>query len=197
MNRTIEFFLDVASPATYLAWTQIRALAERAGARVRYRPFLLGGVFKATGNTAPITVPAKGANLHRDLERYAEHYGVPFRRNPHFPMNSVMAMRVAVACTDEAELLRYLQAAFQAAWVDGRNIADEAVMCELLSEAGLDAAGLMARIHTPEVKLGLIQATEEAVQRGAFGAPSFFVGDELFFGQDRLPMVEKYARAAA
>jgi 2-hydroxychromene-2-carboxylate isomerase len=196
MSKTIEFFLDVGSPTTYLAWTQMPGLVQRTGAKVVNRPFLLGGVFKATGNASPISVPAKGAFMMRDMQRHAQLFGVPLRMNPHFPMNTLATMRAAVACADAAELQRYLAAVFKAMWVDGQNTADEAVLRATLTAAGLDAEALLARSQLPEVKQALIQNTEEAVRRGAFGAPTFFVGDELFFGQDRLAMVERCVMGA-
>jgi 2-hydroxychromene-2-carboxylate isomerase len=196
MTKTIEFFLDVGSPTTYLAWTQMPAVAQRTGALVINKPFLLGGVFKATGNASPITVPAKGAFVLRDIQRHAQEYGVPFRLNSHFPMNTLMAMRCAAACQSAAELQRYLDLVFRAMWEQGQNIADEAVLRAVLVAGGLDADALLARSQLPEVKQALIQNTEEAVRRGAFGAPTFFVGDELFFGQDRLAMVERCVMAA-
>lgn len=193
MSDKIELFLDIGSPTAYLAFTQAPGLAQRTGKPVVLRPFLLGGVFKATGNSPPMTVPAKGRNLMRDIERYAQHYGVPFRMNPHFPINTVSVMRGAAACAPGDELQRYLAALFQATWVDGLNVGDEAVLRQVLAHAGFNAEEWLARTQAAEVKQALIATTNEAVQRGAFGAPSWFVGDELFFGHDRLAMVEKYA----
>lgn len=194
MPTPIEFFLDVGSPTTYLAWTQMPGLAARTGATVTYRPMLLGGVFKATGNASPVEVPAKGANMMRDIERWAEHYGVPYRANPHFPINTLTLMRGAAAFPPGAGLERYLDAIFAALWEHALNLADPAVLREVLTAAGFDADEIFARVQTPEVKQTLVATTEEAVRRGVFGAPTFFVGDEMFFGQDRLAMVEKYAR---
>jgi 2-hydroxychromene-2-carboxylate isomerase len=194
MPKTIEFFLDVGSPTTYLAWTQMPGVVQRSGVPVIYKPFLLGGVFKATGNASPITVPAKGAFVLRDIERHAKQFAVPFKPNSHFPMNTLMAMRCAVACAAGEQMQTYLDLVFKAMWVNGQNIADEAVLRSVLTAGGMDADAVLARSQLPEVKQLLIQNTEEAVKRGAFGAPTFFVGDELFFGQDRLAMVEQYAK---
>jgi 2-hydroxychromene-2-carboxylate isomerase len=192
--KTIEFFLDVGSPTTYLAWTQMPGVVARSGAALVLRPFLLGGVFKATGNASPITVPAKGAFVLRDIQRHAQQFGVPFKLNSHFPMNTLMAQRCAVGCTAGAHMQAYFDLVFTAMWVNGQNIADEAVLRSVLTTGGMDAEAVLARSQLPEVKQQLIQNTEEAVKRGAFGAPTFFVGDELFFGQDRLAMVEQYVR---
>lgn len=193
MPATIEFFFDVGSPTTYLAWTQLPGLVARTGAAIRYRPMLLGGVFKATGNASPVEIPAKGANMMRDIARYAEHYGVAFRANPYFPINTLTLMRGAASCVSDAELERYLGAIFPALWAEGENLGDPATVHRVLTAAGIDADAIFARVQTAEVKQALVATTEEAVRHGVFGAPSFFIGDELFFGQDRLPMVEKYA----
>jgi 2-hydroxychromene-2-carboxylate isomerase len=196
VKKKIEFFLDVGSPTTYLAWKQMPGVAARSGADVVLRPFLLGGVFKATGNASPITVPAKGAFVLRDIQRHAQQLGLPFKLNPHFPMNTLMAMRCAVGCASGAEMQRYFDLVFDAVWEQGKNIAEEAELRSVLIQGGMDADLVLSRAQRPEVKQALIQNTEEAVKRGAFGAPTFFVDDELFFGQDRLLMVEQYARAA-
>ncbi|AHL76482.1 DSBA oxidoreductase [Stutzerimonas stutzeri] len=192
MNKTVEFFFDLGSPAAYLAWTQLPALCERAGAELRYRPMLLGGVFQATGNSSPATVPAKGRYMTTDLLRHARRYDVPFAFNPHFPINTLALMRGAVGyqLQQSEEFLRYLNALFKALWVDQRNLGDEAVLAAVLTEAGLDAEQFRAVITDDRVKHALKANTEEAVQRGVFGAPTFFVGDEMFFGQDRLGFVE-------
>ena len=196
MNKTLEFFFDLGSPAAFLAWTQLPALCERTGARLRYRPMLLGGVFQATGNASPATVPAKGRYMMMDLLRHARRYSVPFAFNPHFPINTLVLMRGAVGYQlhSEHELLRYLDAMFTAIWVDQRNLADEQVLTEVLVAAGLDAEQFRALVTEDSVKNVLKANTEEAVQRGVFGAPTFFVDDEMFFGQDRLGFVEDALR---
>lgn len=196
MNKTLEFFFDLGSPAAFLAWTQLPALCERTGARLRYRPMLLGGVFQATGNASPATVPAKGRYMMMDLLRHARRYAVPFAFNPHFPINTLVLMRGAVGYQlhSEHELLRYLDAMFTAIWIDQRNLADEQVLTEVLVAAGLDAEQLRALVTEDSVKNVLKANTEEAVQRGVFGAPTFFVDDEMFFGQDRLGFVEDALR---
>jgi 2-hydroxychromene-2-carboxylate isomerase len=195
VKKTIEFFLDVGSPTTYLAWKQMPGVVVRSGAELVLRPFLLGGVFKATGNTSPVAVPAKGAFVLRDIQRHAQQMSLPFKMNPHFPMNTLLAMRCATGCAAGAQMQRFFDLVFTAMWEQGKNIADEAELRSVLSEGGMDADAVMGRAQLPEVKQALINNTEEAVKRGAFGAPTFLVGDELFFGQDRLAMVEQYARA--
>ena len=195
--RAIEFFFDYGSPASYLAYTQMPAIAERTGATIIYRPMLLGGVFKATGNRSPIEIPPKGAWMMGDLARFAKRYGVPYARNPHFPLNTLNLMRGAIAAENEGRLIPYSDAIFRAVWADQRNMEDPIVIAAVLREAGFDPAAMMAAIGTAQVKDGLRANTEEAVARGVFGAPTFFVGKELFFGQDRLDFVEEEARKAA
>jgi len=195
--REIEFFFDYGSPASYLAYTQMPRIAQRTGAEIVYRPFLLGGVFKATGNRSPIEIPPKGAWMMGDLARFAKRYGVPYVRNPHFPINTLNLMRGAIAAENEGRLIPYSDAIFRAVWADQRNMEDPIVIAAVLREAGFDPAAMMAAIGTAQVKDRLRANTEEAVSRGVFGAPTFFVGKELFFGQDRLDFVEEEARKAA
>ena len=193
MTREVEFFFDVGSPASYLAYTQLPRICEETGATLIYRPMLLGGVFQATGNASPAAIPAKGRYMFGDLERHARRYPVPFKRNPYFPINTLLLMRGATAMQlRHAERFHtYLGAVFRAIWVDERDMNDASVVAGVLHEAGLDAAMAMAEITDPEVKAALKSTTEEAVARGVFGAPSFFIGDTMFFGQDRLEFVRE------
>lgn len=190
MNKQVEFYFDVGSPASYLAWTQIARLAERHGAEVVYQPMLLGGVFKATGNASPASVPAKGRYTRIDFERFARRYQVPFAQNPFFPINTMQLMRGAVALLDDDQFRPYVDAVFRAIWVEGQNMGDPDVVARVLGGQGFDVAGLLQQINDPAVKERLRQITERAIERGVFGAPTFFVGDEMFFGQDRLDFVE-------
>ena len=195
--RAIEFFFDYGSPASYLAYTQMPAIAQRTGATIIYRPMLLGGVFKATGNRSPVEIAAKGVWMMADLQRYARRYGVPYVRNPHFPINTLNLMRGAIAAENAGRLVPYSDAIYRAIWADQRNMEDPIVIAGVLREAGFDPTAMMAAIGTAEVKDRLRANTEEAVARGVFGAPTCFVGTELFFGQDRLEFVEEEARKAA
>lgn len=191
MPRSIECFFDVGSPASYLAWTQLHTL----GAPVTLRPMLLGGVFKATGNASPVTVPAKGRWMIADLQRWAARHGVPFRMNPHFPINTLTLMRGATAMQRQgaAELDRYLAAVLPAMWAEARNLGDPAELGAVLAQAGIDGPAFEAAVADPGVKAALVATTEQAVARGVFGAPTFFVGDEMHFGQDRLDFVREAA----
>ena len=190
MTKTVEFFYDFGSPTVYLAATQLPAIAATVGATIDWRPMLLGGVFKSTGNQSPVVVPAKAAYMNNDLERFAKRYGVPFRFNPHFPINTLALMRGAVAYQDDVVASStYRDAIFMAIWVEARNLNEPDVIGQVLSDAGLDPAELMNRIGHQTVKDQLIANTAEAVNRGVFGAPTFFVGERMFFGQDRLDFV--------
>ena len=192
-DKTVEFFFDFGSPASYLAWTQLPAICWAAGATLVYRPMLLGGVFQATGNASPITVPAKGKYMLTDLARFAQRYGVPMRFNPHFPINTLALMRAAVGLQqrEPARFEEFVAATFRAMWVDGRNMADAATVGEVLAQAGFDAQAVLALSGDATVKDALKASTEEAVRRGAFGAPTMFVGSQMFFGQDRLDFVRE------
>lgn len=190
MSTEIEFFFDIASPYTYLAATQMDAIHERTGVPVRWRPFLLGGVYQSTGNKPPmIATPAKGPFMLADLTRWAKRYRVPFVFEPSlFPLNSLGVMRAITACPEEhrAQAAKKL---FHAYWGEGRNPNSPDVLTECL---GADAT---ARASEQRVKDELRATTDEAARRGAFGAPTIFVGSEMFFGNDRLDFVEEAARA--
>ncbi len=199
MSKTVEFFFDVGSPASYLAWTQLPALCATAGATLVYRPMLLGGVFQATGNSSPVTVPAKGRHMLIDLQRCAQRFGVPLKHNPHFPINTLTLMR-AIAGVQWRMPERFsdlLRAVFTAIWVDERNLNDPTVAAQVLTESGFNPAQIVALAGEGEVKGGLRASTEEAVARGVFGAPTMFVGDQMFFGQDRLHFVRDALAARA
>jgi 2-hydroxychromene-2-carboxylate isomerase len=193
VNKTVEFFFDVGSPATYIAWSRMAKIAQAAGARLEYRPMLLGGVFQATGNQSPMNVPAKSRYMKDDLARFAQRHGVPYQHNPHFPINTLTLMRGAIGLQmrDEARMLPYVAAINRAIWVDGKNMNDPAVVAGVLQAAGFDPQALVALAADPQVKERLKEATQEAVERGVFGAPTFFVDGQMYWGQDRLDFVEE------
>ncbi|MDP2329311.1 MAG: 2-hydroxychromene-2-carboxylate isomerase [Reyranella sp.] len=190
MTRTLEFYYDYGSPYSYLADTQVEAIAKRAGATLVRKPMLLGGVFKATGNASPMTVAQKSTWSAFDMPMWALHYGVPFQRNPFFPVNTLALMRGAAAAQIDGLFERYHPAIYRAMWVDGRNLNDMAEVASVLTAAGLDATKFGSRLQDQDVKDRLKATTDEAVARGVFGAPTSFVGDMMFFGNDRLPFVE-------
>jgi 2-hydroxychromene-2-carboxylate isomerase len=190
MARTLEFYFDYGSPYSYLADTQVEAIARRAGATLERRPMLLGGVFKATGNHSPAELPQKSAWSAFDMPLWARHYGVPFQRNPFFPVNTLMLMRGAAAAQMDGTFERYHPAVFKAMWVDGRNLNDLKEVAAVLAAAGLDPQTFGNRIQEQDVKDRLKTTTDKAVARGVFGAPTCFVDGKMFFGNDRLPFVE-------
>jgi len=190
MARTLEFYFDYGSPYSYLADTQVEAIAQRAGATLQRKPMLLGGVFKATGNASPMTVALKSKWSAFDMPLWARHYGVPFLRNPFFPVNTLALMRGAAAAQVDGLFERYHPAIYKAMWVDGRNLNDINEIAAVLAAAGLDATKFGKRIQDQDVKDRLKTTTDEAVARGVFGAPTCFVDNMMFFGNDRLPFVE-------
>ena len=190
MGGTLEFYFDYGSPYSYLADTQVEAIARRTGSTLVRKPMLLGGVFKATGNHSPIEIPAKSKWSAFDMPMWAHHYGVPFNRNPHFPVNTLALMRGAAAAQIDGVFERYHPAMFKAMWVDGRNLNDIKEVAAVLTAAGLDAQKFGNRIQEQDVKDRLKSTTDDAVARGVFGAPTMFVDDKMFFGNDRLPFVE-------
>ncbi|MNO71562.1 2-hydroxychromene-2-carboxylate isomerase [compost metagenome] len=191
MSKIVEFYFDLGSPATYLAYTQLPKICEQTDSQLIYVPILLGGVFKATGNASPATIPAKGRYMFIDLDRYANRYGVPLKINPHFPINTLVLMRAVtgVQLRQPERFAAFIDCLFKALWIDGRNLNDPATVGAVLSENGFDPEEILALSADEEVKNALKETTEKAVQRGVFGAPSMFVGDQLFFGQDRLDFV--------
>ncbi|AKS05413.1 2-hydroxychromene-2-carboxylate isomerase [Pseudomonas trivialis] len=193
MSKTLEFFFDLGSPATYLAYTQLPALCAATGAQLVYQPMLLGGVFKATGNASPITIPAKGRYMFDDLARYARRYNVPLKFNPHFPINTLMLMRAVtgIQLHQPERFDDFVDCLFRALWVEGRHLGDPEVVAAVLAEHGFDPEKVLALANDEAVKAALKDNTEQAVKRGVFGAPSMFVGSQLFFGQDRLEFVRE------
>jgi 2-hydroxychromene-2-carboxylate isomerase len=193
MAKTLEFYFDVGSPAAYLAWTQLPQLVRETGAQLQHKPMLLGGVFQATGNHSPMTVPPKGRYMMADLERFARRYGVPFSHNPFFPINTLNLMRgaTALAQRDADRFAPYVDAMFRAIWVEGRDMNDPTVVAGVLQSAGFDAGAIFALTQEPAVKDALKACTQEAVERGVFGAPTFFIGPRMFWGQDRLDFVKE------
>lgn len=189
MSKTLEFFFDFGSPASYLAWTQVPRIAREAGAQLIWRPMLLGGVFKATGNQSPVMIPSKGAWMLKDLARFASRYGVLMTFNPSFPINTLTLMRGAAGYQNDERFERYVQAMFEALWTQQKNLSKPEVVAEVLSAAGFDPAEFERLVNDEGVKERLKTTTEEAVKRGVFGAPTFFIGSEMHFGQDRLDFV--------
>ncbi|WP_372786191.1 2-hydroxychromene-2-carboxylate isomerase [Phenylobacterium sp.] len=191
MGQMVEFLFDFGSPASYLAYQRVPDLAGRTGARIVYLPMLLGGIFKATGNASPAAIPAKGRWMNADLARWARRDGIEFHRNPHFPINTLHLMRGATGLIDDPRFMAYCDAVFDAMWREPRNLGDPAELAPVIEAIGVEADEFRALVERDDVKARLKAATEGAVQRGVFGAPTFFVGNQMFFGQDRMDFVEE------
>jgi len=190
MTKTVEFYFDFGSPYSYLAYKALPGIAAAHGAKIVWRPMLLGGVFKATGNHSPVEIPAKGKWMQQDMQRWAARYGAVFRNNPHFPINTLVLMRGAAGMQMRGQDFdKYVEAIFRAMWENPRNLGEPQELAAVLRQAGFDADAFLALVNDPAVKEQLKKNTEEAVARGVFGAPTFFVGEEMFWGQDRLDFV--------
>ena len=187
--KRVEFFYDYASTYSYLAHRQIEALATRRDAELVFRPMVLGFVFKATGNSMPASVPAKAAYMVQDVRRWVRHYGLPFKMPSVFPTNTIRALRGACAALEEGTFVAYHHAVMDAYWAQDQDIGDAEVLAAVATRAGLDGARLVARAEEPAVKDQLKKNTDEAIARGVFGAPTFFVGDQMFWGNDRMEFV--------
>jgi len=196
---SIEFFFDYGSPYSYLADAVLPDLAQRHAAELVYRPMLLGGVFKATGNQSPMyeSVAAKRAYGGVAMRRTAALCGVAVPHNPHFPINTLALMRTAVAAQHAGVFAPFHAAVYPAFWVEGRNLGSAEVLAEVLADAKLDAGALAKGAETGPVKDALRATTEEAIARGAFGAPSIFFAGELYFGVDHLPFLERALEQSA
>jgi len=197
MGKTLEFLFDFGSPTTYMAHKRLPEVVARTGVTVDYVPILLGGVFKATGNASPAMIPAKGVWMMSDLANFARRHGIAYARNPHFPINTLHLMRGAAGLKDDPRFMAYVDAVFDAMWREPRNLGDPTEMVPVLERAGVGVDEFQALVERDDVKERLKTATERAVARGVFGAPTFFIGDQMFFGQDRLDFVEEALRDVA
>ena len=199
-GKTIEFVFDFGSPNAYLALPPLREIAARRGATVKLIPCLLGGIFKATNNRAPMIafgeVPSKLAYERLEMERFIKRHGLTrFRMNPHFPINTLLAMRGMVAAQRLGVEDAYVTAVLAGMWEDGEKMDDPEVFVRVLDAAGLDGRAILERTQDDTIKAELVANTQAAVERGAFGIPTFFVDGEMFFGKDRLAQVEDQLQA--
>lgn len=195
MTKSLELIFDFGSPNAYLTLKILPELLDRTGADLVTTPCLLGGIFKATGNKAPMIqyaeAPAKLAYEHLEMRRFIEKHALSkFRLNPHFPVNTLLIMRGAIVADDEGVLDDYVDAVNRAMWEEGLKMDDAEVAAAFLTANGFDGPALLARTQEPGIKAKLVANTEAAVARGVFGIPTFFVGSEMFFGKDRLAQVE-------
>lgn len=196
MSPSPQFMFDFGSPNAFLSHEAIPAIEQRTGVKFEYVPILLGGIFKATNNKSPAETLAGVKNKREfhalETQRFVKRFQVkPYTWNPFFPVNTLNLMRAAVAAQLEGVFERYVEAAFHHMWVEPKKMDDPDVAMKALGGSGLDAAKLFARAQEPEVKAQLIDNTQRAVERGAFGSPTFFVGKEMFFGKEQLREVEE------
>lgn len=196
MNKIVEFYFDLGSPSTYLAYTQLPKICADTGSQLIFVPMLLGGIFNSTGNASPVTIPAKGRYMIQDLSRFAQRYGVPLKFNPHFPINTLTLMRAVTGMQmrQPDRFLAFINCLFSALWVEARNLNDPATVAAVLNENGFNPDEVLVLSNEDAVKATLKENTETAVKRGVFGAPSMFIENQLFFGQDRLDFVEQALR---
>ena len=193
MTKIIEFLFDVGSPTTYLAHKRLPGVAARTGAHIDYVPVLLGGIFKATGNASPVMIPAKGVWMGTDMGRFAGRHGIVLRFNPHFPINTLTMMRMLAGMKDKDGFAPLVNALFNAMWEKPLDMGNTTELASALTAAGFDAEAMLALAATADAKRKLVDATKDAIARGAFGAPTFFVDGAMYFGQDRLDWVEEAA----
>ncbi|MFN3619134.1 2-hydroxychromene-2-carboxylate isomerase [Sphingorhabdus sp.] len=194
MTQSFEFLFDFGGPNSYLAHKILPELCARTGAEAVYVPILLGGLFKLTNNQAPMLryaeTPAKQKYEMLEFDRFVKAHAIPFRMNPRFPINSLYVMRGAIAAQRLGCFAPYVDAIMTAMWSDAADISDVDVVRDVLNKAGLDSSALLTLAEHPEVKAALIANTEAAAKRGAFGVPTFFVGEDMFWGKERLGQVE-------
>ncbi len=188
----LHFYFDFGSPTAFLANARLRQLQQKYEVKINYNPVLLGGIFKATGNSSPVMVAAKGEYmLKHDLPRYAHKYGVSLKFNPHFPINTLQLMRAATALQSSENFNHFVDIIFNSIWVEGLNMGDEEVVKSTLSKNNFKTSEILANISSDSVKQTLFTNTQLAVDRGLFGVPTIFINNEMFFGQDRLDFVEE------
>ena len=192
MVKTIEFYFDFGSPTAYLAHTQLKKMAQKYQADVIYEPVLLGAIHKATNNTPPGLVPAKGRHMMmQDLPRFIKRYQVPFEMNRFFPINTLTMMRGCYAAQKLDCMDKYIDVLFESFWTKNLNLGSQDILLTTLNEAGLDAEKLLALTAEPDIKEALKVTTDKAISKGAFGAPTMFIGQNMYFGQDRLDFIEE------
>ena len=197
--KSVEFYFDLGSPYSYLAYYRLLQIAEQQEIQIVYKPILLGGVFKATGNRSPIEIPVKGVYSILDMQRWAEYYQIPMQMNPHFPMNTLTLMRIltGVQLLHLEKFEQVLKLLFDAMFGTPQNLNEPTVLAEVLKPSGFSVEDIMSMVQSDVVKQKLITETEQAIQRGIFGAPTFFVGVDMYWGQDRLHFVEQALNKAS
>ncbi len=192
MKKKIEFYFDFGSPTSFLAYYRLKEIAKQYDAEIDYKAVLLGGVFKATSNASPGTIPAKGRHLAMvDLPRFAKRYDVPLVFNPYFPINTLPLMRGFYAAKELGLADQYMQATFDAMWQKKVNFSKPENLPALVSELGLNVEEFQILMSSDSIKGQLKSCSDELVKRGGFGVPTLYVEDEMYFGQDRLDFIEE------
>ncbi len=191
MSKKIEFYFDFGSPTTYLAYYQLQKLANKYGAEVECKGALLGGVFKATGNSSPVLVAPKGRYMGVDLARFSKRYDIELNFNPFFPINTLPLMRGYYAAKSLGVESKYMKAVFDGMWVHKINFSKPDSLMQVLKDINIDEDEFQNLVSSDEIKNQLKATTEELVNRGGFGAPTMFMDDEMYFGQDRLDFIEE------
>ncbi|HIG50109.1 MAG TPA: 2-hydroxychromene-2-carboxylate isomerase [Gammaproteobacteria bacterium] len=196
MTKTVDFYFDFASPNAYLSHQVVPGIEERTGTKFNYIPVLLGGIFKATNNKPPMEaffgILNKNEYQSVEMKRFQERHGIDkFKMNPHFPVMSLQIIRGAVGAQQDGYLDKYIDEVLKHMWEEPKKMDDPEVIKEAFTESGFDADRLMNQMQDPDIKAQLIENTENAVKRGTFGIPTFFVGDDIYFGKDTLWQVEE------
>jgi len=196
MTKAVDFYFDFASPNAYLSHQVVPGIEERTGTKFNYIPVLLGGIFKATNNKPPMEaffgILNKNEYQSVEMKRFQERHGIDkFKMNPHFPVMSLQIIRGAVGAQQDGYLDKYIDEVLKHMWEEPKKMDDPEVIKEAFTESGFDADRLMNQMQDPEIKAQLIENTENAVKRGTFGIPTFFVGDDIYFGKDTLWQVEE------
>jgi 2-hydroxychromene-2-carboxylate isomerase len=195
MSEKVEFYYDFSSPYSYLASTKIEGICAKCGAELDWKPFLIGGVYKESGNRAPLEVPGKKRYMIQDVRDWANDYGVELNFPDLFPVNSVKSVRGALVAKEQGRVRDYTRKLFKLYWIQNDDISQDEILQIALTELDMDYELFIKRINEQEIKDELRKETAEAVRRGAFGAPTIFVGDKMFWGNDRLPFVESYLKS--
>ncbi len=191
MSKKIEFYFDFASPTTYLAYYRLQYLAEKYNAEIECKGVLLGGVFKATGNSSPVLVPAKARYMNLDLARFSKRYDIELNINPFFPINTLPLMRGYYAAKELGLGDEYMKEGFDRMWKLKGNFSKPEALAEMVKDLGIDATEFANLVGSDAIKNQLKEATEELVKRGGYGVPTLYQGDEMYFGQDRLDFIEE------
>lgn len=191
MNKSVEFYFDFGSPTSYLAYKRLLQVSEKTGVTIDFKPVLLGGIFKGANNNSPAYVPLKAAWMDIDMNRYADRFGIAFKQNPFFPINTMLLMRGALVAQEMGCFRHYVETIYNAMWCEPKNLSDMSVLIETLTNADIDPQKLLEGTQQDHIKENLKTVTAAALDRGLFGCPTMFYNNEFFFGQDRIFFIEE------